>query len=261
MRLKDRSAIITGAARGIGAACAAEFLAEGAKVTLVDIDAEAGAATAAKLAETAPDRVAFHAADVSDTAAAATAVEAAVAAFGPVEILVNNAAVVRKGSVLDLDPAVFEQVFRVNLLSYFSMAQAVTRRLVAAGRNGAVINMSSINGQVAIPDQTAYVAMKGGVNQLTKAMALTLAPHGIRVNAVAPGSIGTEMFQKVVGDPAAYRTVLSRTPLGRPGEPREVARLCVFLASDDAAYITGEVVVIDGGRMALNYVVPLPDDA
>ncbi|MCA8932751.1 MAG: SDR family oxidoreductase [Rhodospirillaceae bacterium] len=261
MRLKDRSAIVTGAAMGIGAACAEVFLAEGARVAIVDIDAETGTALAARLAATYPGRVIFQPADVSDAAAVTAAVDAAEAAFGTVDALVNAAAIVRKGTVVDLDPADFEFVFRVNLLSGFLMGQQVAKRLVAAGRPGAIVNLSSVNGQVAIADQTAYVAMKGGVNQLTKAMALALAPHGIRVNAVAPGSIRTEMFAKVANNPAILRSTLSRTPLGRPGEPAEVAKLCAFLASDDAAYITGEVVVIDGGRMALNYTVPVPEGA
>ena len=259
MRLAGKTALITGAARGIGAATAAVFLSEGARVALVDIDADGAAATAARLAADHPGRVTAHTADVSDAAAVEPVLDAAEAALGPIDTLVNNAAILRPGTVLDLDPEAFEQVFRVNLLGGFLLSQAVARRLVAAGRPGAIVNLSSINGQVAIPEQTAYVAMKGGVNQLTKAMALTLAPHGIRVNAVAPGSIDTDMFKAVAGSPSAYRTVMSRTPLGRPGTPAEVGRLCAFLASDDAAYITGDVVVIDGGRLALNYVVPVDE--
>jgi glucose 1-dehydrogenase len=119
--------------------------------------------------------------------------------------------------------------------------------------------MSSINAQVAIPTQVPYVVSKGGMNQLTRLMALALADKGVRVNAVAPGSIATEMLQSVMSDEAARRTILSRTPLGRPGEPAEVARVVLFLASEEASYVTGEVVTVDGGRMALNYTVPVPD--
>jgi NAD(P)-dependent dehydrogenase (short-subunit alcohol dehydrogenase family) len=131
---------------------------------------------------------------------------------------------------------------------------------VAAGKKpGVIINMSSINSVVAIPNQLPYCVSKGGVAQLTRVMALALAPHGIRVNAVGPGSIMTEMLATVAVDRTAKRNVLSRTPLGRIAEPEEVASVAVFLASDDANYVTGETVFVDGGRLALNYTVPVKD--
>ena len=125
--------------------------------------------------------------------------------------------------------------------------------------SGAIINMSSINAVVAIPVAMPYTVCKGGVLQLTKSMALALAPHGIRVNAVGPGTIATEMGKTMMADDTARRRVMSRTPLGRAGEPDEVASVCVFLASDDASYVTGETVYCDGGRLPLNYTVPVAD--
>ena len=125
-------------------------------------------------------------------------------------------------------------------------------------QSGSIINMSSVNAELAIPNQVPYVVSKGGVNQLTKVMALNLAPHGIRVNGIGPGTILTELARKaVLGSPEARHTILSRTPLGRCGKPEEVASIAAFLASDDASYMTGQTIYADGGRMALNYTVPV----
>jgi NAD(P)-dependent dehydrogenase (short-subunit alcohol dehydrogenase family) len=151
-------------------------------------------------------------------------------------------------------------VLRVNVKSMFLCGQAAARRMVAAGRPGAIINMSSANAVVAIPNQVPYVVSKGAVNQLTRVMAVGLATHGIRVNAVGPGTILTDLAKNaVLGDDAARRRILSRTPLGRCGEPDEVAAVAAFLASDDASYLTGQTIYPDGGRLALNYTVPVAD--
>ncbi len=141
----------------------------------------------------------------------------------------------------------------------FLCGQAVAREMVKQ-QSGCIINMSSVNSELAIPDQVPYVVSKGGVNQLTKVMSLNLAPYGIRVNGIGPGTILTELAkQAVLASPEAKRTILSRTPLGRCGEPEEVASICAFLASDDASYMTGQTLFVDGGRMALNYVVPVKE--
>ena len=131
--------------------------------------------------------------------------------------------------------------------------------MVKQGGGGAIINMSSVNGVMAIPAITPYVVSKGGVNQLTKVMALSLTDHGIRVNAVGPGSINTEVFASVANDPEKLRGILSRTPMGRVGEPAEIASIVVFLASDESSYMTGQTLYADGGRMALNYTVPVKE--
>ena len=158
---------------------------------------------------------------------------------------------------LDLAEEAFDRVLGVNLKSYFLFGQAVARHMVDTGRAGVIVNMSSVNAVVAIANQVPYSVSKGGVAQLTRVMAVSLAPKGIRVNAIGPGTIATELArQAVLGSPAAARTILSRTPLGRLGEPDEVARVAVFLASEDASYLTGQTVYPDGGRLALNYLMP-----
>ena len=145
----------------------------------------------------------------------------------------------------------------MNLKGAFLVGQAVARAMLANPAGGAIVNMSSVNGVTAIPNIASYNVSKGGVNQLTRVMALALAEHGIRVNAVAPGPIATELAQRaVLGSEAAKLRILSRTPLRRLGEPHEIAEVCAFLLSSAASYMTGEIVYVDGGRMALNYTVP-----
>ncbi len=168
-----------------------------------------------------------------------------------------NAGIVHACEFLDLAEEDFDRVLRVNLKGVFLTGQAAARQMVAQERGGTIINMSSVNAVMAIPAITPYVAAKGGVNQLTKVMALSLADKGIRVNAIGPGSIATEMAQAVLSDPEKARGALIRTPLGRFGEPEEVASVAVFLASEDSSYITGQTFYPDGGRLALNYTVPV----
>ena len=147
----------------------------------------------------------------------------------------------------------------LNLRAAVFTAQSVARGMSRAGKGGSIINMSSVNAVVAIPNIAAYVACKGAVNQLTKTMALALADKGIRVNGIGPGTILTDMARQVMIDDAARRTILSRTPLGRPGEPDEIAAVAVFLASEESSYITGQTIYADGGRLGLNYTVPIKD--
>jgi len=147
-------------------------------------------------------------------------------------------------------------VLGVNLKGAFLVGQAVAREMAKTG-GGAIVNMSSVNGVMAIPTIASYNVSKGGINQLTRAMAVSLADQGIRVNAVAPGTIATELArQAVLGSADAAARIMSRTPLRRLGEPAEVAAVCAFLASDAASYMTGEIVAVDGGRLALNYTMP-----
>ena len=177
-----------------------------------------------------------------------------------IDVLVNNAGISHAADFLELSEADFDRVLSVNVKSYFLCSQFAARQMVARAVRGAIINVSSVNGVLAIPNQVPYVVSKGAVNQLTKVMALALAPHGIRVLGIGPGTIATELAQKaVLGSPAARQTILSRTPLGRLGEASEIARVIAFLASDLAAYMTGQTIYVDGGRLALNYTVPVVD--
>ena len=251
-RLQGKVALVTGAARGIGFACAEAFAREGAQVVLADVDEKGGRESARKLGGT------FVTCDVASKAAVVAAVEAAVAAHGRLDIAVANAGIVHAAEFLDLEEADFDRVLGVNLKGVFLVGQAAARQMVKQGGGGAIINMSSVNAVLAIPNQVPYVVSKGGINQLTKVMALALAPHRIRVNAIGPGTILTELARTaVLGNAEAERKILSRTPMGRMGEPGEIGSVAVFLASDDASYLTGQSIYPDGGRLALNYTVPV----
>ncbi|MYM39975.1 SDR family NAD(P)-dependent oxidoreductase [Duganella qianjiadongensis] len=254
MKLSQKVAIVTGATQGIGLACAQRLISEGASVMLVDIKPE-GAAAAAALGE----RARFFAADVSQKADVDAMVAATLAAFGRIDILINNAGVTHAANFLDVCEEDFDRVLRINLKSMFLCGQAVAREMVKQ-HSGCIINMSSVNAELAIPNQVPYVVSKGAINQLTKVMSLNLVSHGIRVNGIGPGTILTELAkQAVMASPEARHTILSRTPMGRCGEPEEVASIAAFLASDDASYMTGQTLYVDGGRLALNYTVPVHD--
>jgi glucose 1-dehydrogenase len=257
--LKGRNAIVTGAARGIGRAIADRFLEEGAAIAIVDISAESAAQTATALAR--KGRTVATGCDVTMSADVQRMVIEAAAAFEPIDILVNNAGIAPATPFLDLSEAEFRRVVDVNLTISFMCSQAVARQMVAAageGRKpGCIINMASVQAQSVTQMQSAYAASKGGVVQLTKAAAVALAPHGIRVNAIGPGTIDTEMVMATIS-PEVERMILERTPLGRLGQPREVADVAVFLASDGAAYVTGQTIYVDGGRLSLAFTMPSP---
>lgn len=256
MQLKDRVAIITGASQGIGEGIAREYIAEGAKVILADIQDDKGQALAAELG----GNCRFVHCDVSQSADATAVVEAALAAFGRLDIVVCNSGINLTGTILDLSEADFDKVLSVNLKGAFLVGQAGARWMAAHGVQGSIINMSSINAIVASPHILAYAVSKGGINQLTSAMALGLAPHGIRVNGVGPGSIATELLDKIFeNDPAVQKGMLARTPMGRLGTVREIDRICVFLGSEDSSYMTGETIYADGGRLRLAYTVPVKE--
>ncbi len=249
-KLAGKRALITGAAQGIGLAIAERFVAEGARVFLVDVAQAPLEAAAARLGGHA------HLADLATTAPIAGLVEAALKAMGGIDILVNNAGVTHGAALFDLEEADFDRVMGINLKSALFLTQAVGRHMAERG-SGAVINMSSVNAVLAIPTQIPYAVSKGALRQLTNVTALALAPHGVRVNAIGPGTILTELARSIMTDQAAEDRILARTPLGRCGEPSEIAGVAAFLASDDASYITGQTIYPDGGRLGLNYTVPV----
>jgi glucose 1-dehydrogenase len=258
--LEGRVALITGGGNGIGRACAERFARDGAQVAVADINSAEGQAVASALRDDGHEAM-FLQCDVAKSDEVRATVERTVDAFGSVDILVNNAAIIKGIDFLEISEADFDAVLNVNLRGAFLMAQAVARQMVAqvkAGRRpGSVVNMSSVNAVFAIANQVPYSVSKGGLNQLTKVMALSLAEYGIRVNAIGPGSINTRILKTVMTDEAARAKLLSRTPLGRIGEPEEIAAVAAFLASDDASYITGQTIYADGGRLPLNYTVPV----
>ncbi|MEM7170645.1 MAG: SDR family NAD(P)-dependent oxidoreductase [Pseudomonadota bacterium] len=263
MRLKGKVAVITGAASGIGWACAQRFAREGARVVLSDVDETKGE-TAVEALQADGGEAIFVPCDVGDKSQVDHLIATTVGAFDRVDTLIANAGIVHACDFLELAEEDFDRVIRVNLKGVFLTGQAAARQMVAQGPNdagemGTIINMSSVNAVMAIPSITPYVAAKGGVNQLTKVMAISLAEWGIRVNAIGPGSINTEMFKAVNANKEKRRAVLSRTPMGRPGEPDEVATIAMFLASTDSSYITGQTIYPDGGRLGLNYVVPVAE--
>jgi NAD(P)-dependent dehydrogenase (short-subunit alcohol dehydrogenase family) len=260
MLLEGRSAIVTGGAQGIGRACAERLAQEGAKVVIADVNARAGAAAAKAIAK-AGGVALFTACDVARKADVDRLIAAAVAAHGRLDVLVNNAGVVDDVPFLDLAEAEFDRIIATNLKGAFLTAQAAARQMAAQlartprSTPGAIVNMSSINAWFGLPDHAAYAMSKGGIMQLTKSMAVALAPLGIRVNAVGPGTIETPLIKDVVKDAAFRKKVLSRTPLGRFGRPEEIAAVVAWLASEEASYLTGTTIYADGGRMPLNYVV------
>ncbi|WP_374632362.1 SDR family NAD(P)-dependent oxidoreductase [Ferrovibrio sp.] len=242
-------ALVTGAAQGIGYACAEILVEQGMFVILCDANAERLRPAAERLGKNAR----YILCDMGDSAQIAAMFDTIEKDHGTISVLINNAGIALPSSFLETPEQDFRKVLDVNLVGVFLAIQRAAKGMVAKGIQGAIVNMSSINAVVAIPSIAAYCASKGGISQLTKVAALALAPHNIRVNAVGPGSIDTEMMASVNANPEAMKMAMSRTPLKRMGTPREVAELVCFLASPKASYITGETVYIDGGRLGLNY--------
>lgn len=258
MKNSGKVVAITGAARGIGKACAARFLSDGARVVISDVDAAGLVHTAQELGHI--DRLRAVEADVRKRADVDRIVATAAKEFGRLDVMVNNAGVARNRDLLEISEAEFDDVMGINLKGAFFGVQAAARQMIAQGGGGVVVNMSSINALLANPLLATYAMSKGAMKQLTSVAAVALAPHGIRVVAVGPGTILTDMVTTAIfSSDEARRSVLSRTPAGRCGEPSEVASVVAFLASDDASYITGQTIYPDGGRLILNYTVPVSE--
>ncbi len=249
-RLAGKRAVVTGAANGIGKAIAEKFAAEGASLILADIDAGALSAVADRLGQIAVPT------DVSGKPAIDALFARVEDEWGGLDILVNNAGITHAADLLDLTEADFDRVFAINLKAALFATQHAAR-LMRAG--AAIINMSSVNAVLGIPNQIPYAISKGALKQLTNVSAISLASRGIRVNAIGPGTILTDLARSIMTDRAAEDRILSRTPMGRTGAPEEVASVAVFLACDESSYITGQTIYPDGGRLGLNYTVPVPE--
>ena len=247
--MKKSIALVTGAAQGIGLACAEALLEQGHFVILSDINADLVKAASQKLG----GQTDFLVCDVSNPKAINSMFDEIEVKHGGISVLVNNAGIAMPKPFFETSVEDFRKVIDINLVGVFLAIQRAAKSMIANKIEGAIVNMSSINAVVAIPAIASYCASKGGVMQLTKAASLALAPHGIRVNAVGPGSIDTEMMAGVNANPEAMKMVMSRTPLQRIGSPREIGDVVAFLASPKASYITGETIYVDGGRLGMNY--------
>jgi 3-oxoacyl-[acyl-carrier protein] reductase len=248
LRLEGKTAIITGAGRGIGKAIAHKFLLEGARVLICDIVPE-------RLEETTLELQAFGevqclVGDVSQSEFCGSVVQTALEVFGEINILVNNAGIAVFARFLEHSEQAWDQTLNVNLKSMFLLSQRVARQMVAKGGGGAIVNMASTNGLLGERDLVAYNASKGGVILLTKTLAIELAEHNIRVNCVAPGLIRTTLAAESGSGDTFFDESLDKIPMRRLGTPQEVANVFAFLASDEASFITGETIVIDGGQLA-----------
>ena len=246
-RFTNRTAIVTGGASGIGAATVRSLHAEGASVVIIDADEALAKRVAAELGT---DRTLALTVDVSDSAKVQACIDEAEVRFGKLDVLVNSAGIRDTHSVLDLTSDRWRRVMGVNIDGVFNVSQAFVRKARAAQRPAAIVNVTSTAGLIGIPNRSVYVASKHAVVGLTREMAIEFAGFGIRVNAVAPGMILTPMTQSYFADPADAERIRHSMPLGREGRPEEIAAVILFLASDDASFVTGTVIPADGGFTA-----------
>jgi len=248
MKLENKVAIITGATMGIGLACAQEYAKEGAKVVLTGRSQDLGKKAAEEIREDGGDAI-YIPCDVSQNSQIQDLVQKTVEHYGRIDIVVNNAGVNHSANFFDITEEDWDWVMSVDLKGTFLLSQAAARVMVEQDIPGVIINVTSVMAVMALADQVPYCAAKRRGNQLTKAMALALADHGIRVNAIGPGPVLTDLMKRVVSNPDKEAELLARLPLGRIAECREIATVAVFMASDDSSFFTGQCVYPDGGRM------------
>jgi NAD(P)-dependent dehydrogenase (short-subunit alcohol dehydrogenase family) len=247
MRLKDKVALVTGGASGIGRATAELFAREGARLAVADYSAE-GRDTVRSI-QTAGGQAIFVQVDVSDSGQVARMVEAAIQAFARIDILFNGAGILAYGTVLDTDEQAWNRVISINLTGTYLCCKAVLPHMIRQG-GGSIINVAStVGAHDACANAVAYVTSKGGVTLFTKAVAIDHAKQGVRVNALVPGATDTPMLRKAL-TPEALETLAVSQPIGRLGRPEELAKAVLFLASDDASFVTGTAMYVDGGQAA-----------
>ena len=246
MKLKDKVAIITGTTKGIGVALAKEYAKAGAKVVGTGRSVDLGQAVAQEIRDAGGDSI-FVRCDVSNKADVDNVIAETLATYGTVDIVVNNAGVNHAADFFEISEEDWDWVMGVDLKGAFLMSQAGARVMVEQGKPGYIVNVSSIMAKMALRNQVAYCAAKGGVNQLTTAMGLALIDKGIRVNCVAPGPVVTELMQKVVHNKEKSEELMRRLPIGYIAAPEEIASVCIFLSCDDASYMVGQTIYVDGG--------------
>jgi NAD(P)-dependent dehydrogenase (short-subunit alcohol dehydrogenase family) len=247
MKLQNKVAIVTGATKGIGVAIAQEFVKEGAKVVATGRTVELGEKIVGDIKAGGGEAL-FVRCDVSRKADVDNLVRTAVAHYGTVDIVINNAGVNHSADFFEITEDDWDWVMGVDLKGTFLVSQAAARVMVDQEKPGVIVNISSVMAQLALADQIPYCAAKGGVNQLTKAMSLSLIDKGIRVNCVAPGPVLTELMERVVHNEQKHKQLMDRLPIGYIASCEEIARVCVFMASDDASYFVGQTIYPDGGR-------------
>jgi len=246
-RFTGKVVLVTGGAQGIGAACARRLASEGADVAVNGRKSDARADALLAELKSMGRQAVFLAADMSRPAEVAAMMEQARTTLGPLDVLVNNAGVERRSDFWDTSEEDYDLVMNTNVKSVFFSTQAFVRQCRAAHRGGAVVNLSSVHEEIAFPHFASYAASKGAVRMLTRDLATELAPLGVRINNVAPGAIATPINRHLVETPELLRPLERKIPLGRLGKVDEVAAVVAFLASDEAAYVTGSTYFVDGG--------------
>ena len=249
-RVEGKVALVAGAGGGVGGAGAEGLAREGAAVLCADLDGAAAEATASRI-RAAGGRAAARPLDVRDRGQVEAAIAQAVMEFGQLDILLESVGISHRGNFLDLDAATWERIVAVNLTGMFHLGQVAARQMLRQGGGGSIINVTSQLAEVARPERAAYVASKGGGRSLTHAMAVDLAAHGIRVNAIAPGPTLTGLTRASYTDPEARRATEALIPLGRLGDPTDLVGAVLFLAGDESRWVTGSTVTVDGGYLAI----------
>ena len=247
MRLQGKNALVTGSSRGIGRGIALRFAREGANVAINYVGAKTAAEDVQREVAANGVKSVILPADIASPSDVRMLIDAAAAALGPLDILVNNAGIEKHAPFWEVSEDDYDRVLDVNLKGTFFATQAMVKHLMAAGRPGRIINLSSVHEEVPFPNFTAYCMSKGGMRMLTRNLAVELGAMGITVNNIAPGAIETPINTNLLHNPSKLNALLGQIPLARLGQPEDVAGLAVFLASDDAAYVTGSTYFVDGG--------------